>query len=416
MPFGIGFMVLLMVVGGVAAYWGDRVGMLVGRRRLSVMGLRPKYTSRVIAVGTGVLIVLFTLVTLIIVSNSVRQALFGMDELQAQIVALSTEVSQFEGKRVELEARNEELLERSRQLEEETLQLEAEKRALHDEIAALETQIEQAHAELEATQARLEATQSQLEETQAQLTEVQENLEVLRFLGEQVFNVAQNLYEANFEVRAGEVIDTFLVDVGTRPEAVRANLRRALDRTEAALLERGLGDPATGVALRLDRMYQTESGELISLSEDEVLSQALQPLLQAANEGYGSVIVQVIAVTNARRGDPVYADFHFFRNERVFRAGEVILERVFDPTLPRPQIFEAFMSFVQGEIGQIARLHLLPPDGVYGEISFAQAYATVDAIARHDRPVVVRAKAARDIWAYGSLQLEFDFSPAPRSP
>lgn len=399
MPFGIGFMLLLMLVGGVAAYWGDRVGMLVGRRRMSILGLRPKYTSRVIAVSTGVLIVLFTLVTLIIASNSVRQALFGMDELREQIVALSTEVAQIEGKRLELEAHNEELLRRSRQLEEETEQLEAEKRALRQEIEALEEQSRRA--------------QRELERTQAQLAAAQENLELFRFLGEQVFNVAQNLYEANFEVRAGEVIDTFLVDVAPDAAQTRENLRRALEKTERALVERGLGDPEAGSALRLGRIIETETGELIALSDEEVLLQALQPLLQAAAEGHRSVIVQVVAVTNARVGDPVYADFHFFRNELVFAAGEVILQRVFDPTRPRPEIFEAFMSFVQGEIGRIARTHLLPPDGVYGEISFSQAYAAVDEIARHDRPVVVRAKAARDIWVYGSLELEFDFAALP---
>ncbi len=396
MPFGIGFMVLLMLVGGVAAYWGDRVGMIVGRRRLSIFGLRPKYTSRVVAVSTGVLIVLFTLVTLIIASNSVRQALFGMDELQAQIVHLSSEVTEFESKRVELESRNEQLLSRSHELEAETRQLEAEKRILDDEIVALEEQIEQ--------------TQLDLSRAQVQLSDLQENLEVMRFLGEQVFNVAQNLYGADFEVRAGEIIDTFLVDLRGGRSGIEERLRAALARTERSLVERGLGDGTD--ALYLDRIYKTDDGELISFNEDEVLAQAIHPLAQAAEEGYSSVIVQLIAVTNARSGDPVYADFHrFVRNERVFREGEVILERVFDPTQPRPAIFEAFMSFVQGEIAQIARAYLLPPDGVYGEMSFAQAYAAVDEISKYTDEVLVRATAARDTTAYDTLELEFEFSP-----
>lgn len=396
MPFGIGFMILLMLVGGVAAYWGDRVGMLVGRRRLSIFGLRPKYTSRVVAVSTGVIIVLFTMVTLIILSNSVRQALFGMDELQAQIAFLSSEVMEYEGKRIELEALNAQLLSRSQQLEAETHSLEEERSQLNTEIASLEEQIAVAHSELRRTQ--------------AQLAEMQDNVEVLRFLGEQVFNVAQNLYGADFEVRAGEIIDTFLVPLGSSRLQIEGALRDALRRTEAALHARGLGDGTA--ALRLDRIYQTDDGDLIAFTEEEVLQQALQPLIQAASEGHDSVIVQLIAVTNARIGDPVYADFHLFvRNERIFQQDQVILERVFDPTQPRPQIFETLMNFVQVDIAQIARTYLIPPDGVYGEISFAQAYATVDQIAEHNGPVILRAKAARDIEVFDGLELRFEIVP-----
>ncbi len=65
-----------MLAGGVAAYWGDRVGQAVGKKRLSVFGLRPKYTSRVVAVATGVLIVLFTLTTLIISQQRAHRAVW----------------------------------------------------------------------------------------------------------------------------------------------------------------------------------------------------------------------------------------------------------------------------------------------------------------------------------------------------
>lgn len=404
MPFGIGFIFLLMLVGGVAAYWGDRVGMVVGRRRLSFLGLRPKYTSRVIAVGTGILIVLFTLTTLLILSNSVRRALFGMDELQGQIVQLSTEVSTYQLLRDELEASNEalqahnrelqtradELLQLSEELELETRQLERDKLELQTEIATVE---------------------AELEEARLQLEDLQRDVELFRTVGFEVFNVAQTLYGANFLVRAGEPLGTLLIDVTGDEEDVLQELNRSLAEVEASLLARGIGDVETGEALRLDRIYEIE-GQLIGFSEDEVLQQALVPLIQAAEQGYKGVIVQLIAVTNAMDdGVPVFADFHpsFVPNEIVFPAGSVIAEREFDPLLPRPQIFEEFITFVQGEIRQIARAHLYPPDGDYGAVSFAEAYSVVDQISRHNRPVRVRAVASRDIMAYDSLEVRFQY-------
>lgn len=406
MPFGILFIFLLMLVGGVAAYWGDRVGMLVGRRRLSVFGLRPKHTSQVIAVATGVVIVLFTLSTLLVISNSVRQALFGMEELQQKVVQLSAEVTVFEQERVDLEERNRLLRERAEQLEAETLQLEGEALQLRSERQILRQEVATLGQEILSTIAELESAR-------AQLVDLQENLEVYRVVGESAVNVALDLYEAEFIVRAGAPLDRFLVDVTGTPEAILFNLRRALDETEQKLLEVGLGDPRSGVALRLDRVIQIDD-ESIQISEEQVLSQVMALLLDAASRGLESVIVQLSAVTNARASDFVYADFTAFIGNRVlFRQHDVIREHTFDPTSPKAEIFDEFMRFARIELGEIARRELLPTDGFYGEITYAQAYDAVDQIAMHDRPVIVRAVAARDIWVDDALDLRFEFEVAP---
>jgi len=405
MPFGILFIVLLMVVGGVAAYWGDRVGMLVGRRRLSVFGLRPKHTSQVIAVGTGVLIVLFTLSTLLAISNSVRQALFGMDELQAKVALLSAEVTAFERERADLEERNELLRRRAEQLELETRGLEQEAAGLRRERESLVREVDELRAQVAAAQSEIEAARDQLDVLQA-------NLDIFRAVGEEVFNVALDLYEADFAVRAGTVLDRFLIDVTKSREDILNELRAALDDTEQNLIELGLGDPRTGVALRLDRVLQFE-GEAIQVSEEQVLEQVLIALMGAAPLGFEAVIVQVSAVTNARPSEFVYADFTaLVPNQIVFREGEVIRERLFDPKQPKAQIFDEFMRFARVELSEVARSALFPTSGFYGEITYAQAYDAVDQIARHDRTVLVRAVAARDIWVDDSLDLRFEFEPA----
>ncbi len=402
MPFGILFIVLLMLVGGVAAYWGDRVGMLVGRRRLSVFGLRPKHTSQVIAIGTGVLIVLFTLSTLLVISNSVRQALFGMDELQNKVVHLSAEVTAYERERLDLEGRNELLRERAEQLELETRGLEQEASELRSERATLQSEVETLRSQVAAAQAEIEIARSQLDELQA-------NLDFFRMMGEEVFNVALDLYEADFAVRAGTVLDRFLIDVTGGPEEILAHLRAALAQTEQNLIDLGLGDPRTGIALRLDRYVQFE-GETIQISEEQVLEQVLIALLQGSPRGIDTVIVQVSAVTNARPSEFVYADFTaLVPNRIVFSEGDVIREKTFDPTLPKAEIFDEFMRFARVELSDVARSELLPTSGFYGEITYAQAYDAVDQIARHNGEVLVRAVAARDIWVDGALDLRFEF-------
>ncbi len=46
----------LILLSGTLAYLGDVLGMRIGKRRISLFGLRPRDTSRVITAFTGILI------------------------------------------------------------------------------------------------------------------------------------------------------------------------------------------------------------------------------------------------------------------------------------------------------------------------------------------------------------------------
>jgi len=96
---GISFIVGFVIVAGLVAYIGDRVGHQVGRRRLTLFGLRPKYTSTIVAVATGMLIALSVTMAGILLSSVFRNAVFRLGavnaeiaDLQSQAVALRKEV------------------------------------------------------------------------------------------------------------------------------------------------------------------------------------------------------------------------------------------------------------------------------------------------------------------------------------
>ncbi len=88
---GIGLVILIMLVAGFVAYVGDRVGHQVGRRRLTLFGLRPKYTSTIVAVATGMVIALAVTLIALALSNEVRTAFFRLDQLNAQINTLQAQ-------------------------------------------------------------------------------------------------------------------------------------------------------------------------------------------------------------------------------------------------------------------------------------------------------------------------------------
>ena len=80
-----------VIVAGAIAYIGDRVGHLVGRRRMTIFGLRPKYTSTIFAVGFGMLIAMAVIAFGLSISYDARVALFSLNKLNDQVAALTRE-------------------------------------------------------------------------------------------------------------------------------------------------------------------------------------------------------------------------------------------------------------------------------------------------------------------------------------
>ncbi|HEY9086420.1 MAG TPA: DUF3084 domain-containing protein [Candidatus Tyrphobacter sp.] len=95
---GLGNVLIIMAIAGAVAYVGDRVGHQVGRRRLTLFGIRPRYTSTIIAVATGVFIALVVTLVAILASEQVKTAFFRLSALNSQITQLQRQQQQLEAK------------------------------------------------------------------------------------------------------------------------------------------------------------------------------------------------------------------------------------------------------------------------------------------------------------------------------
>ena len=92
--FALQVIFLLMFFGGIIAYLGNYVGRLIGKKRLTIFNLRPRYTATAITIISGILIALITIGILLVVSEDARTALLGLEELKNQINLKSQELSQ----------------------------------------------------------------------------------------------------------------------------------------------------------------------------------------------------------------------------------------------------------------------------------------------------------------------------------
>ncbi len=78
---------IMIVVSGLIAYVGDLIGRRMGRKRLSLFGLRPKHTAIVISILAGAIIAAITLTATFIVNREVRELLFTpLSKVKSELV------------------------------------------------------------------------------------------------------------------------------------------------------------------------------------------------------------------------------------------------------------------------------------------------------------------------------------------
>jgi len=117
---------LFLIIIGLSAFIafvGDKVGWKLSKKKLTLWGLRPRHTTSLITIFTGLTVALVTTVVLSATIPSVHRALLGMRSLQEEIKALtellnekSKELEEKTKEVKELEGRIEELREIARRL------------------------------------------------------------------------------------------------------------------------------------------------------------------------------------------------------------------------------------------------------------------------------------------------------------
>ncbi len=268
------FWILLLtgvaVIGGVIAFLGDSVGRRVGRKHLRLFGLRPKTTGLVFAIGSGVLVALFTVGTVALLARTtVDNALRAQDiyqELQNAKKQFTATTLEYQTTRNDLETSRKELHRLTGELEGERAQLkvnQAELTAttslngrlglkvmdLERERNTVAVQIAQKTRELERLAARMASLESQGRRSTLRIQNLGTELSDLETqrdgLNRNLSDLNRNLSDLNAQSRkldvrikdlvAEKVIaDTRYREATARQEQLQADVAR-LDASRAAL-------------------------------------------------------------------------------------------------------------------------------------------------------------------------------------
>jgi len=238
--FGLTLIAVLAVMGGMIAYIGDWLGSKVGKRKLTVFGLRPKHTSILFTIVTGIVIAGVTLGTLSVASRDVRPALFGMEALKAELTGLSREVA---ATRVELDASRSALETKTKEYSALTVKINettAKLAGVSEQLAAVNAERDRTAAALALAKGDLGKAQSEIDALQATKKELdtrvaslneeknllQSDVDRLKELTDNLNKGLRDVREGVVAFRAGEVLMT-AVTKGGRPAADESSRRPA---------------------------------------------------------------------------------------------------------------------------------------------------------------------------------------------
>lgn len=456
--YGLTLVLMLIVVGGVIAFVGDRIGMKVGRRRLSIFGLRPRHTSMIITVITGIVVSTTSLVVMSIVSKDVRTALFNMHEIQAALATtrqeLASAVARLSTQQQELAAKEQRVGELQAQIETLTGEIDklsaaakikakeyemltarnetlaAELEQVKKERVKAESELVQVQSELEKMQKQYQEMKTQLDDTKASYAEAQEKLEEANKRIVALQNTEKDLKQTILRLDAekqkledeSRALETRIRDLTQGANVLYSYLQgmsqyleglqlsdityRADEIILATVIEgsRPIDDIRRDVAAFLQKADTLALARRAKIegSENEAIiffTDNLENTAQRIARAKGPVVVRLVSATNAFVGQPVYAYLQFFENKLIFKQGQVVAEREIDGSLGPNRVQDELMTLLMAANDEATRRGMVTDaEGRVGEAPLSEFNAATSKILEAGRKVRVLAVAAQDTW------------------
>ena len=394
--YGIVLILVLIITGGVVAVIGDRVGTKVGKKRLSIFGLRPRHTSTIVTIVTGIVITTLTFGILAAASENVRTALFGMEQLNRsmqetknklaraseELTAAREEQGKADMALAELKGSVQSLAEEAERLSAGNRVLSARNDALARENAALDDLNQSLAAEndaLAAANETLAADNTQLIDDKKALEkhtyDLRRGLEIIR--------------EGDIVYRAGEVIAAGVIKGGRPEDEVRADV--------------------TSLAQLASRNVSARLGKDLPDGEIWVYSPEVDDAVTRIAKSSGDMVVRVVAAGNLVRGEAIRAALDLHPNSIVYRQGEFILAQSYRLTgMGDEQASESLVMDFLKRVNAAAAAHGILPDpirGTVGVIDGEQLYDIVQTVEPLYGMILFSAYARDDTDALGPLRL-----------
>jgi len=208
----------ILILGGVIATVGDRIGTRVGKARLSLFKLRPKNTAVLITILTGGLISASTLGILFAADEGLRKGVFELEDIQKDLRNKREQLKTAEAQKS--------------QVEKELSQARIEQTKAQQDLQAINKSLQAANAKQRETQAQLNLTISRQAQTQAQLQRTQGRLNLVATQYQQARSELQNVYNQR------KALQVAVEQLKAEQQRLYAEAKKAIDEAKAAIIKR----------------------------------------------------------------------------------------------------------------------------------------------------------------------------------
>ena len=413
MESGWFMLIVLAVMGGLIAYLGDKIGSKVGKRKIKLMGLRPKYTSILVTIMTGISIAVVTLGVMSVLSENARVALFGMNKLRQQQHVLEEQrdrlLAEADKLAREMQEKNDLLADNELKLASQEEQLDGandrlrltlldldQVQAARDDASAqlgiVQTAFNQANADLATAQGEIE----ELEHTKAGLTKTVAALdERNRLLNESMLTVR----EGTVLFRVGEVLSSSVLTAGQSQDETRSQL--------------------SGIMVNINNMIRQrlnitdEKAVLLYISPDE-FERTVQEL---SNSPKSSKLIRVTAAGNIITGEPALVHVNVYDNNLVYNRGREVYTEYFTSEEIASGAELQLLHFLHN-VNRSAQSDGILPDPLSGNVGALTAVEMFDTISRMkaygNTGLTLQAVTTQNIFTAGPLRIEIRVEPNRR--
>lgn len=388
---GISLITVLVITGGIIAFIGDRLGTKIGKKRLSIFGLRPRHTSIIITIFTGIVITTLTFGVMAAASDNVRTALFGMEKLNRTMQETKNNLENTQADLAMAKSEQEKTDAALQQSKADVDRLNKQQKTLEEEAAKLQsgiTELESAKAQLTAKNEELSGSNEKLLAANDKLTDDNKSLEQRT---QQLRDGLITIREGDIAFRAGEIIASGVIRGNRSVEDVAADMQ-----TLAALANRNVSA----------RFGSDRSDKEIWIYQPEY-DTAVENIAKSSRD----MVVRIVAAGNLVRGEEVRTNLELYPNSVIFRDKEFIIARPYDMMAGSDaEAEQTIMTFLK-DVNFAATSRGILPDplrGTVGVMEGAQFYEIVAQLRGQRGPVILSAYANGNTDASGPLRLKIN--------
>ena len=384
---GVLLLLVLTITGGTVAFIGDRLGIKVGKKRLTLFGLRPKHTSILITIITGMIITLGTVTFLAAISVEVRTALFGLEELKTTLASqkeelvtkekdlaeLSSLIAKTKDELANIDSQRIAAIEELRVTDSKLSQLNKDYSLIKKQLTDASTKLDQKTLELEIAESRVDV----LKEAEPRLTaRIEETTKSKQYTEEFLVR----LYGGYILYQTDDIIYNKVVS-GTDKE-IEKQIRSAIELTDSLAYEKGARSTQIGF-------------KALKISADDLNSiMDLASFASSNKEG----VFRIVSWGNTVLGEPLACFFEYFPKEKIFNKGDLLAETVVKSNLNSQEVFEEIANMLTNlNITVRKKGMIVGENGKVVDVPVKNLQLAIDNATKRGNTSKIKAIAAEDV-------------------